>query len=406
MVQALFWLAVLALVHSYVCYPLLLRYWARGKTLNQVVYTPTERQESADAMPYIAVLMAIYNEEKVLEAKLKSMVASNYPLHRLEFLIGSDNSTDKSHQIIFHFQEKYPDIKLNLRIFEGRNGKINIINALMEKHHNRLNQYPNGLLVLTDANVLFSPNLFFELSKHFKNPRIGLVGANILNVGVKNAGISYQEKWYIQHENGVKYHEGIIWGHMMGAFGACYAMRTKLFEAVPNNFIVDDFFQTFKVLEKGYEAIKAPLAICYEDVSDDIFEEYRRKKRISAGNFQNLHAFRAFLSPFQGSLAFSFWSHKVLRWLGPVFLLLALVTNGFLAGQNYFYQLTLFVQIGLIGLALLDTLLHTLGIHFKLSRFVRYFYLMNLALAIGLTHYLRGVKTNVWKPTKREEAQE
>ncbi|MGB0931372.1 MAG: glycosyltransferase family 2 protein, partial [Chitinophagales bacterium] len=277
--------------------------------------------------------------------------------------------------------------------------KIRIVNQLYAFIEAKLK--PDDVLILTDANVFFTPTTFYELSKHYKNPKIGVVAANILNLGVKDAGISFQEKWYIQRENSVKYLEGIWGGCMMGAFGAAYALRANLFERVPENFIVDDFYLTLKAIEKETLSIKEPAAICYEDVSDDIFEEFRRKKRISAGNFQNLATFAAMTHPREGKVAFCFWSHKVLRWLGPFLMLIAFICSLLLSFQNHFYASMLCLQVAMCGIPLLDYLLKKIHVHSKILRFITYFQLMNIALLLGFFNYLKGINSNVWKPTKR-----
>jgi hypothetical protein len=146
-------------------------------------------------------------------------------------------------------------------------------------------------------------------------------------------------------------------------------------------------------------------AVCYEDVSDHLPEEFRRKARISAGNFQNLAEFRQLLWPPWRGVAFAFWSHKVLRWLTPLLLLLALAANVALVlrGAGWFYQLTLAGQLALPLLVLLDRVVGRLGWHPRLLRFVTHFYSMNAALALGLWRYLRGVRTTVWQPTQRNQ---
>ena len=392
--QLLFWLSVAALFHSYVFYPLLLKWLAKGKSNTDFIFQPT------DDLPPLFIVMAVYNEEKVIEEKLRSIYDTSYPIDKLQLLIGSDNSTDATNSIIEKYGEQYGNI--HFKIYEGRNGKVRIINRLSEEYQSLIEADKNAVLILTDANVFFTRDMLFELGKHFKNDGIGVVGANVLNVGVKDSGISFQEKWYIQRENVVKYREGVIWGAMMGAFGACYAMRANMFEKVPENFIVDDFYLSMRVLDKGKKAIKSLEAICYEDVSNDIFEEFRRKKRISAGNFQNLKTFAHLLLPSKGGVAMAFFSHKVLRWMGPFLMLTAFITS--LIGcyrENYFFCLMLFLQITGLLLPFTDFWLKKVNIHIRLFRFLTYFHLMNVALFLGFLNYLKGIKSNVWKPTKR-----
>jgi cellulose synthase/poly-beta-1,6-N-acetylglucosamine synthase-like glycosyltransferase len=259
------------------------------------------------------------------------------------------------------------------------------------------------VLVLTDANVFFAPDTIYELVKHFRNPAIGLVGGNILNPAHRREGISGQEKAYLARENQLKYREGVRWGAMMGAFGGCYAVRRACYHPAPAAFLVDDFYITLAVLRDGYQAINELEARCYEDVSDHLPEEFRRKARISAGNFQNLKEFRALLWPPWRGVAFALWSHKVLRWYTPhlLLLLLAAALGLVLAGGGWFWQLALAGQLALPGLLLLDVALGRLGWHPRLLRFITHFYSMNGALLLGYWRYLRGVKTTVWQPTQR-----
>jgi cellulose synthase/poly-beta-1,6-N-acetylglucosamine synthase-like glycosyltransferase len=151
-----------------------------------------------------------------------------------------------------------------------------------------LPQTANDMLLFTDANIQFSENTIYEMLKHFRNERIGLVGANILNKGIKHDGISFQEKSYVQRENEIKYLEGLNWGSMMGAFGGGFALRSNYSKPIPANFIVDDFYLSVNVLAQGKQAILEPNAICYEDVSNEWQNEFNRKARMQAGNFQNL----------------------------------------------------------------------------------------------------------------------
>jgi len=259
------------------------------------------------------------------------------------------------------------------------------------------------VLVLTDANVFFAPDTLYELVKHFCNPAIGLVGGHILNPEHRAAGISGQEKAYLERENVMKYQEGVVWGSMMGAFGGCFAVRRACYHPAPAAFLVDDFYITLAVLRDGFRAINELGAVCYEDVSDHLPEEFRRKARISAGNFQNLKEFRALLWPPWRGGAFAWWSHKVLRWLTPQLLLALLAaTAGLVArGAGWVYGMALAGQVGLPLLLLFDVALRRAGIHWRLLRFITHFYSMNAALLLGYWRYLRGVKTTVWQPTQR-----
>ncbi|WP_055562412.1 glycosyltransferase family 2 protein [Hymenobacter sp. AT01-02] len=186
---------------------------------------------------------------------------------------------------------------------------------------------------------------------------------------------------------------------MIGAFGGCFAVRRACYHPAPAAFLVDDFFISMAVLQDGYQAINELEAVCYEDVSDRLPEEFRRKARISAGNFQNLLAFRRLLWPPWRGVSFAYWSHKVLRWMTPLLLILMVVANVVLValGAGWFYQLMLAGQLGVPLLLLLDAALRRRDTHSRLLRFITHFYSMNAALLLGLWRYLRGVRTTVWE---------
>jgi cellulose synthase/poly-beta-1,6-N-acetylglucosamine synthase-like glycosyltransferase len=343
-------------------------------------------------LPSVSILLAAYNEERVIGEKIKSVLETDYPVSKIEFLIGSDASSDNTNLIVKEWLQKHSQIKLVE--FSGRSGKSKIINELSA-------QATGKILILTDANVFFQSNTIYQLVKHFKNPAIALVGGNIINSGLSRDGISIQETSYISRENKIKYLEGKAWGTMIGAFGGCYSMRAEFFTPVPRNFFMDDFFITMNVLEKKGLSVFEPCASCYEDVSNKISEEFRRKIRISIGNFQNLGRYAKLLYPPISAVSFCFMSHKVLRWFGPFFLLLAFISNAFLVGSGWFFDVTFLIQLFLICLPAVDLILRKLKVHINLLRFITHFYLMNLALLIGFLKFVRGVDTNIWQPTQR-----
>jgi len=389
LVSVIFWVSFLCLLHTYVLFPALLSSLAKNKKQNEITFNSSDSD-----LPTISILFAAFNEEKLIGRKIDSTFQTNYPKHKIELLVGSDASTDNTNQIIEEKEKLHPQLKFVP--FPERTGKVRIVNELAK-------MASGNILILTDANVFFSEDTLFQLVKHYKNKNIGLTGGNIQNVRFRKDGISYPEKKYLSRENEMKYQEGLIWGSMIGAFGGCYSIRKSLWTDVPPHFIVDDFFISMRVLEQGKQAINELNAICYEDVSNRITEEFRRKVRISIGNFQNLGRFKSLLWPLWSSLSFAFLGHKALRWLGPIFIILMLLSSWIL-GLVYqpFYLLLFKLQLILLLIPFLDYLLKKVHIHILFLRFVSHFYLMNLALLIGLFKYLRGVESSIWRPTERE----
>ncbi|HPY82909.1 MAG TPA: hypothetical protein PLU45_06090, partial [Bacteroidales bacterium] len=157
------------------------------------------------------------------------------------------------------------------------------------------------------------------------------------------------------------------------------------------------------VIQDGKKAITELHATCHEDISNIIQEEFKRKVRISIGNFQNLSSFwKLMLNPFS-SKGFSFISHKVLRWITPFLLLLCILCSVLLFSKNILYSYLFFIQIGLLLLPIIDVILKSFHIHNAVLRFFTHFYSMNTALFVGFFRFLKGVESNVWQPTKRNQ---
>lgn len=383
----IFWLSLSAILFSYIIFPFILKIIGLNKKDNELNYS------RKDNLPFVSILISAYNEEKIIEKKIDSIFKSNYPDDKLEVLTGSDCSTDETNNILRNLANKYKS--LQCFYYNERQGKGNIINDLYEKAQ-------GNILIITDANVIFTKDTIFELIKHYKNPGIGLVDSQIINTGLTKSGISIQEKTYLSREIKIKNLESKIWGSMMGPFGGCYSVRKSLYQKIPPNYLVDDFFVNMIVLSKGFLAINNLNAIVHEDVSNDLSIEFRRKIRISTGNFQNMFRFMHLLWPPHKGLAFCFFSHKILRWIGPFFILGVLITS-ILLSQEIFYKYFLYFELFIMFLYIYDFFMRKLGIHILILRFITHFLSMNFALLIGFIRFMKGVKTNVWQPTKRNQ---
>jgi cellulose synthase/poly-beta-1,6-N-acetylglucosamine synthase-like glycosyltransferase len=387
-IEVIFWLSVACIVHSYLFYPALIKWLAGRKHPEYIQYQP------GDDLPEVTVLMSVFNEEKVLERKVDTVMNSNYPSDKIEFIIGSDASDDRTDEILKSLTERYSNLKPYF--FTERQGKNNVLNKISA-------QATGNIYILTDAKVIFEPDTMMNLIRYLKDPSIGLVGGNIITTQTFPSGISYQEKKFMNREILMKYREGLIWKAMIGAFGACYAIKSGLFPLIPVHSSVEDFFVTMKVLQRGKGCITDLGARCFEEVPNESAIEFRRKVRISSGNFQNLALFAGMLWPPYNGIAFAFLSHKVLRWLGPFFILLAFLSNALLTGTNSLYTVLFMLQGILLFIPFIDFLLRKIHLHNVILRFISHFYNMNLALFIGFFKFIKGTQTNVWQPTERNQ---
>lgn len=375
LIYVVFILTAFLLIYTYILYPYFLKKKAAGKTLSLKAFT---RQ---DDLPEIHILIPVQNEEKVIAEKLNSILRSAYPKERIRIYIGLDNCTDSTKAII---ESGFSD-SVHLTEFSERQGKPSVLNRLVAGQDFK----DNTLLLLTDANVLFSENTIFELVKYFRDEQVGLVDASIQPKRVTNEN----ENLYWDYENRIKEDETLVFHCITGPSGGCYAIRKSLFMPVPSNFLVDDFYIGFSIAVRQYHTLFNKEAVCYEDIITGWKQEFTRKIRIATGNFQNLwHFKKQALNPF-GMPGFVFLSHKVLRWKTPFLLLLLYYI--------LLLECTLPVLLLTIGLPLLDMLFAIVGTQLKPLRRFHYFLLMNMAVFIGFIRFCAGVKSNVWQPTVR-----
>lgn len=353
--------------------------------------------------------MAAHNEEAVLPEKLRTLAEQDYP-GSLNFWLGSDNSSDRTEEIITRFCEEIPFTsgprggrarRCNGVVKSSRTGKPGLINELANRAGNA------GIYVITDAGVLLAPNTVTELVRPMlSDPSLGVVDARMVQTGARGEGVGRAERAYIDREVAVKIGEGRRFGRIIGPFGGCWAIRAAAFDPVPPNFLVDDFYLCMRAYERGFRGRTNPAAVVYEPVGQRLADEYRRKVRIGAGNWQNLVRFhRLWFPPWQDGLARAFFSHKVLRWWTPFFLLLggAAALGLVVLTGNHWVALAFGLVLGAtLGAALTDLLLaRFFNVHLRPLRAMRYFLAMNAALLHGFFRYLSGIHTNVWQPSNR-----
>jgi cellulose synthase/poly-beta-1,6-N-acetylglucosamine synthase-like glycosyltransferase len=391
-VISLLFISVFLLGYSYVFYPIIIKLLASNKKQSfiQTIY------------PKVAIVMSVYQEEFVIRKKIHSLKLQNYPEGLITIWIGSDGSTDNTNAILAEECEGLP--QMHTFYFGNRRGKPKVMNELVEKA-NFFFGNEDFILILTDANVLFKEDLVLHLVKPFIVPEINLVDSLILPLNQMEKGISFSEKYYLMRESELKCNEGKWAGLSMGASGGCYAIRSKAFVPVPDNFLVDDFFISFNVLLQGGKAILYQEAICYEEVSSAVYTEFKRRRRISSGNFQNLSFFISKFSIKQFTLWLVFFSHKVIRWFGPMLLMVVLfcifyLSLGDISSAIHWFYFTIFI----CSVFIFDLYLENKNILLPLLRGIRYFVVINAALFMGFIDFLKGIKNNVWEPTERNQS--
>ena len=334
--------------------------------------------------PSVSVVFAAYNESAIIEAKIRSIYSTNYPIDLLSVWIGSDLSNDGTDDIIRNLQSEFP--QLNLHVNDNRSGKSATINLLVERT-------AAEVIIATDANILFKETTIEELVRPIALQKATAVAGTLAYEagGVTNSTAT-NEKAYLSLENAIRRAESRKHGICFGMEGGLYSMRKSYWKPIPPNTFMEDFFQTVQLIARDQKVLFNEGAIGLEDVSTSLREEYKRKIRISIGNWQNLIRFYPLLFKHPYPFGILFLMHKVLRWLTPHLYLIALIAG-------LFTSQWLISSIILIGLPVSQFILMSFGLATPLA----YFYVMNTALFVGFLRYLKGVKSSVWQPTKRNQ---
>ena len=383
MAEVLFWSSTLLLVHTYFLYPAMLVGMDRAARAMRSSRVPAAA--AVRALPSVSLVVAAYNEVSCIADKLVNSIGFHYPADRLEIMIGSDGSTDGTNEAVLACAD--PRVRLSAA---PRGGKTTVLNRCI----------PNAsgeIVVLSDANTMIEPEAVERLVRHFEDPRVGAVCGKLKLYNPTKQ--DYEESAYWAYESRIKLYEGRR-GAVMGANGGLYAIRRSLYTPLPASTIVDDFVIPMRILQSGYKVVYEPTAVAREETTEDYAKEFGRRARIAAGNFQALRLVPRLLSPLAGFPAFAFWSHKVLRWFAPAFMLAALITNLFLL-RSVFYQVTFALQVMFYVLAYLGKVNALPGSAKRVASIAYYFVTMNLAIAVGFWRFLRNSQRAAWDRTAR-----
>ncbi len=376
--EIIFWACLVVLLYTYFGYPLCMMFLSlfAKKTGNREF-----------VLPSLSLIIPVYNEEKVIEKKIKNSLTLNYPNDKLEIIVASDCSTDNTRAIV----EKYYDKGVKFFEFE-RAGKLATINRVIP--------YTKGeILVFTDANAMFLEDALLKLTAPFADESIGVVsGAERISKYTNNV-FSIFEKIYWDYENKLKEWESRIYS-TVGANGPIYAIRRELFSSVPSNLnVCDDMVISLESVKKGKRIFFEPKAVAVEETSMTIKEEWRRKIRIASQAWQSLAFEKTLLIPFKSSVALPLLFHKICRWstfpLMAVLVLSNFFTNGFFYDFLLLFQIV-FHTISIIGLIFLWN-----NTKLPIVSFLGYFFMTNFAQFIGLYKAIFQPGKPIWQPTQR-----
>ncbi len=389
MLEWFFWLNVLIVVYTYLGYGLILLiinllFFRKNQT------TPTER-------PEVSILIAAYNEEDWIVEKINNTLSLDYPTELLKVIVITDGSTDGTFQ-----KAKSCSIPAGLSVEvhhqSERKGKLAAIERIMP-----LVRTP--ITVFTDANTHLNRQAILHLVRHYQNPKIGAVaGEKRISSAKKDEASSAGEGIYWKYESLLKAWDANVYSSV-GAAGELFSIRTTLYENIPADTLIEDFYLTMTVLRKGYRIAYAADAYALEGASVSVGEELKRKIRIAAGGLQASWRLRDLLNPFRyGVFSWQFFSHKVLRWtLAPLALPIVFILNLLLAFSIGRLYLGLFIlQILFYLLALMGWVFEKKQIKIKAFFIPYYFCVMNYSVFLGFVRLLKGQQTVLWEKSERK----
>lgn len=390
MVRVFFWAAALLLLHTYFFYPLILFILdglEQAMANLRFIKTGRERRRPRvdSSLPTVSLVVAAYNEAACIDEKVKNSLQLDYPADRFELLVGSDGSDDGTNEKVLAVED--PRVRLSAA---PRAGKTTVLNRCIPSAS-------GDIIILSDANTMIDPAAVKKLVRHFSDPEVGAVCGKLKLYNKESQ--DYEESAYWTYESLIKFYEGKK-GAVMGANGGLYAIRRRLFEALPPSTIVDDFVIPLRILEQGFQVKYDPEAVAFEETTEDYEREFGRRARIAAGNFQSLKLVPGLLSPTAGFRAFAFWSHKLLRWCAPMLMAVAFASNLFLL-DRMFFVLTFTAQCLFYGLALAGRQGVFSGALKRVASIAYYFVSMNAALAVGFWRFVRNTQRAAWDRTAR-----
>ena len=367
------------IAHPYVFYPASLVLLNCRQQHGQVQQAAEE-----NCLPTISLLIAAYNEEKVIADKLVNAMKLDYPADKLEIVVGSDGSTDRTNEIVQAFASA--KFKIKLLAYLHREGKVNVLNKSVQ-------QCAGEIVVFSDANAFYNAGALKHMAGHFANPEIGCVaGEKKMKIAGDQDWIGENEGLYWKLESFIKRQESRL-KTVIGADGAMYAIKKSLFTTLPRDTSVDDFLISMLIVLQGYRIAYEPRAFSCEAAGRSLAEELKRKVRIAAGNYYNLRYLQGLWG--WNLLSYLFISHKLLRWASP-FIFIALTLCLFVQAFNPVYAWLLALLLASYGIAALGYCCEQQLLKYRVISLITHFYLAVYAQFCGWIKYCKGTQKAIW----------
>jgi cellulose synthase/poly-beta-1,6-N-acetylglucosamine synthase-like glycosyltransferase len=370
----LFWVSLGLILYTYIGYPLLIAIMAHVKNLKTLKnpYRPT-----------VSVVIAVCNEEQQISKRLENILEQDYPAHLLELVVVSDGSSDRTGEVVCSFKES----NLALYHLTEKSCKAAALNYGIARTQGEIT-------VFADARHSFAFDAISQLVANFSDQTVGCVSGKLCFRNEKNSEIKtcmdanwHYEKWI--HRNESKS------GSAVGATGAVYAIRKRLFKPLPEGTILDDLFIPLSIVASGYRSVFDPSAIVYDAVSPSLARKWQRKARTVAGTWQLVKLAPELFHPFCNPIWWRFMSHKIARLTVPATMVLLFI-GGWVA--DGIYRLTALSELLLFFVATTGVLAHSApGV--SLIKLRCFNITLDSAAVVGFWHRISGkYGGSIWQP--------
>lgn len=384
--RIIFWLSLVLIAYAYVLYPVLLFFaYAVAQIQRDWRYLVARRNRRAgspgtDELPTVSLIIPAYNEEAHLPAKIINLRELEYPPEKLQVIIVSDGSTDRTVEIL----KAVPDPIIEKIFLPVRKGKSNALNQAVSRSR-------GDILIFSDASTLFSPLAAKNLVRHFSDPQAGAVCGSLQFQGTEES--QQTEGVYWKYESMLRLMETRL-GATLTASGAIYALRRECYPSLPPDTLIEDFVVPMNARSMGYKVVYDPEAVATEFPAATVGGEFTRRVRLAAGSFKALGQLLRTRQP-----AFTLWaflSHKFLRWIVPFLLIFALAANVVLL-QSPLYQVLFALQLIFYLWAAVGFMLRHRPGRVPFARIGYFVVAMNLAYLVGFVRYVSGRGEATWQ---------
>jgi len=388
LLKIIFFILACVLFYIYFGYPILLFLIS--------VFKKNNVKMNEDYFPNVSLIIAAYNEEKVIEEKIKNSLNINYQKNKFEIIIFSDSSTDRTDEII----KKYGKEGIKLVRIEGRKGKTICQNEVVKLAKGEI-------IVFSDANSMYESDAIKKIVRNFYDDKIGCVVGELKYGALNSTNIVKGENVYWNYDKILKKIESKICSVVTGN-GAIYGLRKSIYVPLKRD-MISDFIEPLEVFKKGYKIVYEPEAIAWENTAENSRKEFGRRIRIvtrSACSLLKNKSLRELLNPFRyGIFSVQLLSHKVLRWFSGALMILIFLFNIFLLGKGVFYNfynLTMFGQ-GIFYILAIWGFINERLINRKTSKIphiIFYFCLSCVAMLYGVVNAFRGKEMVTWEKVR------